>query len=299
MLLITSSVVYSQTKGSNYSYSVGHDSLIFDGTNLSSFDYAGFDRNCFIKVAHIEGTAKGTVITQKFISGCGGKIDSQYVAEYKTISENDILDNSTDVTTESDGTIEFGVYIAGYSTEMAVFYQKVHPDSKITLPMIQNLCFGYNQNIKPAPYEPIERTKIIKGKVTYKSEKGAKPTLGTQGKNAFAKHTKTNYSHEVKIEGNDTIDVIRVYEGSVEVTYEKTDALEEEAIAKEMEKLSEDLSAGKITAIEYSAKMTEFQTYSKRKLELSKPVIVDEGNKCTVTKISRIVEPLGAGDEDR
>jgi hypothetical protein len=45
--------------------------------------------------------------------------------------------------------------------------------------------------------------------------------------------------------------------------------------------------------------MTEFQTYSKRKLELSKPVIVDEGNKCTVTKISRIVEPLGAGDENQ
>ncbi len=275
-----------------------HDSLIFDGANLSSFDYAGYDKNCYIKVAHIVGTAKGTVITQKFISGCGNKIDSQYVAEYKTISVNDILDKSTDVITESDGILEFGIYIAGYSTEMAVFYQKVWPDSKITLPMIENLCFTYNQNIEPDPYEAVERIKVINGKVTYKSEKGVKPIFGTQGKNASAKHTKTNYSHEVMIDGIDTIDVIRVYEGSVEVTYMRTDHSNEEAMLKKHEKLSEDMQAGKITAEEMEARLTELQNHGQNLIDLMTPVEVNEGSKCIISKITRIVEPLGAGDED-
>jgi hypothetical protein len=298
-ILLTSSFVYSQSKGSNVSYSVGHDSLIFEGANTSAFGNAAFDRNCYIKVLNVEGTAKGTVIVQKFISGCGNKIDSQYVAEYRAISKNDILDNSSEVITGSDGTIEIGIFIAGYSKELSVSHQTIHPSSKITLPMIENLCFSFNQNIEPAPYEHVERSKIIQGKVSYKSEKGAKPFLGTLGKNASARHTKTNYSHEVRIDGNDTIDVIRVYEGSVEVTYEKTDVMEEEAFVKEMGKLTEDMLAGKLTAEEYTAKMTEFQSYSDRKTEFSKPVTVDEGNKCTVTKKSRVVEPLGAGDEDR
>ena len=298
VLFITSTVVYSQTKGSNISYSGGHDSLLFDGANLSSFNYVGFDRNCYIKAVHVKGTAKGTVIQRKYITGCGGKLDSSLVEEYKTISENDVISEVSNIISE-DGHLELGVFVAGYSTEMPLFYITVWPDSKNTMPMIGNICFGYNQNIKPGPYEKVERIWVIIGKTTLKSRPDAKPLLGTKGKNASAKHTKTKYSHEVKIESNDTIDVIRVYEGSVEVTYEKTDANEEKAIAKDMGKLSEDFSAGKITAIEYSTKMAEFQSYSVRKLELSKPVTVDEGYKCTVTKISRVVEPLGAGDEDQ
>jgi hypothetical protein len=275
-----------------------HDSLIYDGTNPTTFRSAPLDANCYIKVLNITGTAKGTVIKQTFMSGCTKEIETTYVAEYKTIEKNDILDNSTEVETGSDGKVEIGINIAGYSKESSVSFMTIYPSSKITLPMIQNLCFFMNRNEAPAPYEKIERIKVVKGIVTYKTKPGTKPMLETQGKNSSAKHTKTNYSHEVKIEGNDTIDVIRVYEGSVEVTYIKTDASDETDISNKIEKLSQDMQDGKLTMEELQAKMNEFQTYGQNLSELMKPVTVDEGNKCTITKTSRIVEPLGPGDAE-
>jgi hypothetical protein len=249
-------------------------------------------------VLNITGSAKGTVIKQTFVSGCTKEIETLYVAEYKTIEKNDILDNSTEVETGPDGKVEIGINIAGYSKESSVSFMTIHPSSKITLPMIQNLCFFMNRNEPPAPYEKIERIKVIQGKVTYKTKPGAKPLMDTQGKNSTAKHVKTNYSHEVKIEGNDTIDIIRVYEGSVEVTYQKTDASDEEAMSKKIEKLSQDMMDGKLTAEELQAKMNEFKTYGDNLSELMKPVTVDEGNKCIVTKNSVNVQPLGVGDEE-
>jgi hypothetical protein len=59
------------------------------------------------------------------------------------------------------------------------------------------------------------------------------------------------------------------------------------------------MQSGKITAEEMQAKLTEFQNFSKMVNELVTPLIVDAGFKCTVTKNSRVVEPLGAGDEDK
>ena len=295
---MTSSVFYSHSKSGMNFYSGGHDSLIFDGANLSSFDNVGIDRNCYYKVLSVKGTAKAWVLTQKFISGCGNKIDSLFEREYKTISVNDILDYPGEVIAERDTEVEIGLFIAGFSKEKNATLHTLHSQSITYFPKPEQLCLFLNKNIKPAPYEKVETITVIKGIVTYESEPGVEPLLGTKGKNASARHTKTKYSHEVKIEGNDTIDVIRVYKGSVEVTYVKTDALEEEATAEDMEKLSEDFSAGKITAIEYSTKMSEFQSYSKSKIELSKPVTVDEGFKCTVTKNSMVVELLGLDDAE-
>ncbi len=275
-----------------------HDSLIYDGANPTTFRSAPLDANCYIKVLNITGSAKGTVITQTFMSGCTKEIETTYVAEYKTIQKNDILDNSTEVETGPDGKVEIGINIAGYSKESSVSFMTIYPSSKITLPMIQNLCFFMNRNEAPAPYEKIERIKVIKGIVTYKTKPGAKPILESQGKNSSAKHTKTNYSHEVKIDGNDTIDIIRVYEGSVEVTYIKTDRSDEEDMTNKMEKLSQEMQDGKITMEELQSKMAEFQTYGQNLSELMKPVTVDEGSKCTITKTSRIVEPLGPDDAE-
>jgi hypothetical protein len=56
---------------------------------------------------------------------------------------------------------------------------------------------------------------------------------------------------------------------------------------------------GKITMEEFSAKMNEIAVNSQNSYDLMKPVIVDEGSKCTVTKKSMNVEPLSAGDEDQ
>lgn len=145
-----------------------------------------------------------------------------------------------------------------------------------------------------------QEIKVIKGIVTYEAdddELTPLPKIKTKGKKATVKHKNTMYTHEVRVEGNDTIDIVNVYKGSVEVLYFNPDFSSFENTAEEMEKLSKDYSEGKITMEEFSAKMNEFVNISQEISKYTEPVIVEEGNKCIVTKNSITVEP--GTDTDR
>jgi hypothetical protein len=295
ILFFASPLVYSQTIGNDYFYSIGHDSLMIEGYGVSAFDKSTLNSGCHWKIAKMLGTATGKVLKQNIISGCTKQFETLYVATDMTLKDNDMLDEGSLIQTGPDGMVAVAVYQDGDTRHTGSFMLTVGPSSSVRLCSLEDLCTALK--LKRENLEK-DRVTVVKGKVSYESEPGTSIKVRTKGKNSSVLHTKTIYTHEVKIDGNDTADVIRVYEGSVEVTYEKTDAMDDEAMTKEMGKLSEDMLAGKLTAEEYMVKMTEFQNYSQNKMSLSKPTIVDEGNKCTVTKSSIKVEPLGS-DEGR
>ena len=280
-------------KFSQFSYTED-DSLLFDGNSSSTFDKVKFLNECYWKVVKIKGSATGRVLKPRITSGCTKEFDTSYTAEDMRLAENDILDEGSVIQTGPDGLVAVAVFLAGDSKHLGSFSLIVGPSSQMRIFLLNELCSALKTKRE---YIEKDRVTIIKGKVTYESEPGSSIKIITKGKNASVVHTKTLYTHEVKIDGNDTTDIIRVFDGSVEVTYEKTDVLDDEAMSREMRKLSEDMLAGKLTAEEYQVKMNEFQSYGQRNIDLSKPVMVDAGNKCIVTKISINVEPIGADDD--
>ena len=295
ILLVTSSALYSQTKGNSNYYSAGHDSLSIDGSNGSPFTKASFKNECFFKVVKVKGLAMGKVLKPKITPGCTKEFETLYVAEDKRLAENDILDEGSFLETGPDGLVAVALFLAGDTKQQGSFFLTVGPSSQTRIFQLNEFCSALKAKRE---YREKNRVTVVKGVVTYESVPGSSIQTSTVGKNASVKHTKTLFTHEVTVEGNDTIDVIRVFEGSVEVTYQKNSIADDEAMVALLGKVSEDMLAGKITTEEYVAKMTEWQNYSKNKLALSEPTSVDEGNKCTVRRNSVIVEPLGS-DNDR
>jgi len=279
-----------------------HDSLLFDGENGTSVKTVDVGYDCFVKVGKVKGKVKGRVLNREIFKACGDEYETLFTfVDKESIKEGDILVEGSYIETPLNGWAELQIYIAGDNVYKAGDVQ--HPSfplmidswSKVRIPNITQVCDRQVQKLMPPPEVPIL---VIQGVVTYDQEEGKTPVkMNTTGKRSSSKHTKTKYSHEVKIDGNDTIDIIRVYKGSVEVTFLKIDASEEEAITKDLEKMNEDMEAGKLTMEEMQAKMNEFKSFGDNFTELMTPLNVDEGSKCIVTKNKRIVEPLGAGDE--
>ena len=273
-----------------------HDSLLFDGGEISGFNKTSqpLSKRCYVKVRGGKGIVTGEVMEKEIVPACGG-FETLWVAKTKVLKIGDILIEGTTVLTTKDSWIGLGIYLS--TDEMADFPSTsliVQESSEIKVPRIQDLC---------KRLEVQSTIPVIKGNVTYESETKDEEELApltkitTKGKRSSAKHKKTRYSHEVKFTESDTVDVIRVYKGAVEVTIENLD-IDEGDVTKKMEKLGEDMQSGKLSAEEMQAILTEYQNFGQMVNELATPLNVDEGFKCTVTKNSRVVEPLGAGDED-
>lgn len=274
-----------------------HDSLLFDGDYVPGFLQAVFygEKNCFVKVGGLKGIVVGEVVTKEIVAACGEN-ETLYVTKNKQLEIGDILVEGSDVVTSVGSWIGLKIFLSTDETFQNTFPSMsliVGESSEIKVPRIQDLCRRLEEH-PPIP--------VIKGKVTYENENKEDeltpiPKLTTKGKRSTGKHKKTRYSHEVKITESDTVDVIRVYKGAVEVSMLNIE-FDEAGMTKKMEKLSEDMQSGKLTAEEMQTQMAEFQNIGQMINELMQPLNVDEGFKCTVTKNSRIVEPLGAGDED-
>jgi hypothetical protein len=295
ILFVSSSVLYSQTKGSSSFYSVGHDSLSIDGSNGSPYTKASFTTECFWKVVKIKGSATGRVLKPEISNTCTREYETLYVAKDMTLAENDYLEEGSVIETGPNGMVAVSVFLAG-DKHLGSFTLTAGPSSKMRIFTLSELCSAIKAKRE---YYDKDRVTIIKGKVTYDSEPGSLLKVRTQGQNSSVVHTQTLYTTEVMINGNDTADVIRVFKGSVEVTFERPDVKEDELMTKEVEKVTKDMQEGKMTNEEFMAKMLEIQAYGQRKSDLSVPTIVNEGSKCTVTLTSKKVEPLGSDDNDR
>lgn len=292
----------------NVSFSAGkpgfaggpHDSLLFDGSNsspgnnLSRGNYDGGYYPCSWKVVKLKGYAFGTVRKMDIGNMCGQPDTSYYVVD-DTLKEGDILSDGTVIETGAGAMISVAVFMKSDPTRTGRFFMTAHEYSLMKIPVLDALCEQLRIEWQG---ELAQKVLIIKGKVTYDSPPSDKVKIRTEGKRSSVRHNKTKYSHEVLVDGGDSIDVVRVYEGSVEISHILSDFSDYESKGKEMEQLAQDFQAGKITMEEMTTKIEEFQANTGKLSDKMKPFIVDQGNKCILGKSSYSIEPLGTGDED-
>lgn len=271
-----------------------HDSLLFDGDNSNPGSYDDGYYPCFWKVVKLKGYAFGTVRKIHIGNMCGTP-DTSYLLKDDTLKEGDILSDGTIIETGADGLIAVAVFMKSDPTRTGRLFMTAHEFALMKIPLLDAICEQLKIEWQG---ELAKKVLIIKGKVTYDSPPSEKSKIRTEGKRSSVKHNKTRYSHEVLIDAGDSIDIVRVYEGAVEVSHILSDFSEQESSAKEMEQLAQDFQAGKITMEEMAKKIEEFQANTGKLSEKMKPFIVDEGYKCILGKSSYRIEPLGTGDED-
>lgn len=291
MIFISFNVVNATSYGNSGD---PHDSLLYDG-DLQGIEIPislnGFD-DCSIRVTKVKGKAIGKVF-QVFLSpkGCEKGYDTTYREVERQLVVGDILVEGASIETGGDGFLEMGYFISAdlLKKNFPAMTSKVGNNTKIEVPYLYGICMELD--IAKEKVEP--EVLIIKGKVEYEGEDDELtplPKIKTKGKRSSVKHTKTKYTHEVRVDGNDTVDVINVYNGEVEVTYFRSDYSDMEENSQDFEQLYKDFSEGRITAEELAEKMTKFTNKTDEMFKLMDPVIVSEGNKCVVTKSAINVE---------
>lgn len=259
-----------------------HDSLLFDGESIQNVKSQIID-TCMVLVnlRGVRGKVEGMVARDTIeLLDCitMGKVRK---CEWKQLKPADLLCGNDSIVTGPAGYVELligGNYEYPFGTEII--------DS-------ERFVIGPGSVVYPPKCLSNSAVLLKKGKLKIKESAESVKKKIIETYRSVIKPKGTEYS----VETNDSTDIIRVYEGTVEVSFLKID-IDDDDMTKKLEKLGEEMQSGKITAEEMQAKLTEFQNFSKMVTELATPLNVDEGFKCTVTKNSRIVEPLGAGDED-
>jgi hypothetical protein len=259
-----------------------HDSLLFDGESIQNVKSQIID-TCMVLVnlRGVRGKVEGMVARDTIeLLDCitMGKVRK---CEWKQLKPADLLCGNDSIVTGPTGYVELligGNYEYPFGTEII--------DS-------ERFVIGPGSVVYPPKCLSNSAVLLKKGKLKIKESAESVKKKIIETYRSVIKPKGTEYS----VETNDSTDIIRVYEGAVEVSFLKID-IDDDDMTKKLEKLGEEMQSGKITAEEMQAKLTEFQNFSKMVTELATPLNVDEGFKCTVTKNSRIVEPLGAGDED-
>ena len=267
LFFVTSSVAFSQR-----GYSSGnnpYDSLLFDG-EAPYIDKKADD--CEITVSWLLGQLEGGVYESRTVTICG-QTDTGKIKVKRGLKLGDKLYPGQTIETTK------------YSTMNLIFPDgsrfKIAKNSKFTIPEgICELTKGSN---------PIN---VLAGKIW----NSIKESVGYKGfeietERCATGHRGTQYSIDV----NDTEDIVRVYEGSVEVSpkHFSTGAVDE------MNKLTEDLHNGKITAQEYMDKAKGLsEQMTKNAKSLSSPIIVEAGQQIRVsnTVIGDIV-PISSDDD--
>ncbi|HWA05061.1 MAG TPA: hypothetical protein VG961_00835 [Ignavibacteria bacterium] len=271
-----------------------HDSLLFDGDNSNPGNYDGGYYPCSWKVVKLKGYAFGTVRKMHIGNMCGTP-DTSYILKDDTLKEGDILSDGTIIETGAGAMISVAVFMKSDPNRIGRFFMTAHEFALMKIPLLDVICEQLKIELQG---ELAQKVLIIKGKVTYDSPPSEKSKLSTKGKRSSVIHNKTRYSHEVLVDAGDSIDIVRVYEGSVEISPILSDFSDYESKGKEMEQLAQDFQAGKITMEEMARKIEEFQNNTHQLSESMKPFLVEAGSKCILNGKTYIIEPLGAGDED-
>jgi len=243
-----------------------HDSLIFDPSGNPA------PKKCNAKVYKVEGTVIGAVLTKRTEELCG-EIDTIYDVKRQQLKEGDELEYNQLVETKGDGKVKLELQ----DGTVIMF------DKNTKAVMTNDFCTDFSM-------------KLIMGRMWSKVKSllgGAKYEVTTE--RGFGGVRGTEFTYQINIDGNDTTDVIKLYEGSMEVRLTAPEIAADKKA--EIEQAAKDLQNGKITMQEFGQKMKEFQSANKDFQELSKPVTVTEGNRCTATNTSIKIEPIEPGDD--
>lgn len=256
-----------------FTYSGGHDSLLFDGgSDVRIINPVNVSGDCKILVTYTVGTVEGTRYISEVFEICG-QVDTSLKTERTTkLEKNNVLKSGEELSTGPDGYAEIEFY-DGSVIRMA-------PNTKIKI--LPEFCD--------------QRTVIeqITGKIWNKVKKIASPDskyeVKTDRNGCGVRGT------EFTFEKNGEKEIIKVYEGKVEV-YPPRDAGEVEDAGKQMEKLAKDYQEGKVTLEEFTKKASELQQQMiSGANDLNKSVMVDAGYMTTVE--NKITEPTAIPSDD-
>jgi hypothetical protein len=255
-------VTASASAYSSLKYTVDpHDSLLFDGENNVRTEtfYSKSDEECVYRVTYVKGNATGKIRKMRIFDVCGIRKDTIYEYENGAIEKYSVIQDGEQVKTgpESTARIEFSdgsVIVLG-------------PNTDYTLP--SNVCDVVKTSFLESGSLWTRVKKLIGGgKFEISTHAMA---IGVRG---------TEFTVEIVEENGVKYNVVKVYEGSVEVTMKKYDTKSHEVDennTKEQDKLTEEYEAGKIT----------LEEFSKRTLEIANR----QPNVSTKIKFSEIIEP--------
>lgn len=246
-----------------------HDSLLFDGETVPQSKYPFFGE-CAVWVFSVQGSVKGTVMHDTTGPiGCGimGTV-TEY--EWKQVRTMDLLKPGDSIVTGPDGIVKI--------TVGSVYGAPVFEDKEF-----DRFVIGANSTFFPV-CPGYGQTLLKRGKL-WRSEKAAaieKKVIETY--RSVIKPKGTIYSIEV----TESEDIIRVYEGSVDIYLRELKDKKVDDSEKEFAKLTEDLGSGKITPEEFQNKIAEITG------NLKTTVTVSEGYQCSVgEKIGEVVPVTG------
>jgi len=299
-----------------------HDTLLLDGEDFiihGFYDKSYLGCEIRVKDAHC---FKGNVLVQKIYTGCGSE-DNDTVWEVNKeveLKAGDLLQSHSQVNSScKNGYVEIEIIIKGPDGSKVTIPLKMGHGgggAGMTLPDIYQFCY----NLRSKKSVPEDKVELQEGKVFINMDKNAQKIFDDAEKvmqdikksinidvqdfhvftfntpRTITSHNNTQFSIEIKVDGNDTMDVIKVYEGSVTVQLANAPETSTDK-NNEIEQAGQDLQNGKITMDEFTRKIKEFTNAVKESSEMSKPVTVTEGNKCTATRSTLKVEPIEAGDD--
>ena len=235
-IMVSSNVAGQSTSGAGFYYGI-HDSLLFDGANGNTF----MDKSpcgCRIQIAAV-GKKVHARICEKQVGETCGQYDTFYVKVRRgTVSwDSDILDGDTIYTDDSPGS-----------------WIDLQLDDGKRLLMGRNSSMVVTGNCQNSP-----EVTLHNGLLFLDLTKGNKDNfIITRTINGQVINTGTRYSVQSILDGNNTIDIVRVYDGSV--TFKQSgDAYIQSVKSKseQMNQLYEDYQSGKISIEEYTKKMGE------------------------------------------
>jgi hypothetical protein len=213
-----------------------HDSLIFNGENYFRTEtyYSKPGDECNFRVTYVKGNATGKIKKMMIYEDCG--IDTVYEYVNGAIEKYSVIQGGEQVKTgpESNVKIELpdgSVIILGPNTEYTL------PTNACDLSRSGTLNLG-------SIWTKVKKL-IGGGKFEVSTERAVHGVRGTE------------FTVEIKEENGIKYDIVKVYEGTVDVMLTSLDTKEYENKGDEMQKITEDYQAGKITMEEYSKKIFE------------------------------------------
>jgi len=255
---------YSQQKHGMSFSPIGYDSLNYDGTNEIIVSPVHNSEKCYLKVNYTYGNNTGTKVVTKTYVICGSSV-TDTETEKGTLKNDDELMPGAEIESGPDG-------------EMEIEY----PDGSV---------IRLGKNSKFTPNDDICKTinemgYMIEGKIMAFIKKvlgGAKYEVKTG--TAYIGVRGTQFSAEKKINGSDTVTIVKVYSGTVEVRLNNFDVTKIETQGDAINRIQEDYKNGKITQEEMIKQMTEaMKVVNKETGVMNTTATVEAGYKCVVGK---------------
>ena len=295
-----------------------NDSLLFDGEEeYTDIPYRPADDDeCQVVVVDAP-CARGDIYVKKIGSVCGVKDTIIREKKDQVLKNGDILVPGSIIKTcpadlpDKKNAVENTVIAIVLTSggKPVPFNVELAPNSDLIIFDPSATCNA----LKRKNFEPV-KVKLNKGKMYSNISDDIRASLIVIGEqveqaiqsmgmtlvgayNTVIEHVHTKFSVEINTDGTDTVDIIRVYEGSATVKLAKSPPSNKNENKDQIDQLQKDYKDGKITMQEFKDKLQDLtQNMTKKALDIV-PVEVTAGNKCIATNHSLTVSPIETDDD--